>query len=315
MASILKSQVKYRLKSHFFNLPFIVFALAVLIFSNIFIIQDARWASTITITIFVFIADTLLGYYTVKVLLLIKYHRIYKFRVIFLLSLSYVIVPLVATYLGIAFNYWLWELNSNFFILFSRIFGITLFVNTFLLFFYYTNSSVTIFEDLKMAKASIESQESQKNEDNNTFLKKKKYVDGESTDDMDSTDISSDKFKDSQEIREYLLLKSNRVLTRIRFDEIVYLEVNLNTVLIQTVKRFYETRSTLGEILQGLPSNFTQISKSIVINLNFFEQLIFESETKRSKAKVTYKGNEEDMEESFYIGRKFLAQFKEKLVK
>lgn len=310
-----KSRVKHRFKSHFFNLPFIIFALAVLIFSNIFVIQDNRWASTITITVFVFIADTLLGYYTVKALLLIKYHRIYKFQVIFLLSLSYVIVPLIATYLGIAFNDWLWVINNDFFVLFSKIFGITLFANTFLLFFYYTNTSVIIFEDLKIAKASIELQESQKIKDNNTSIKKEKYIGEKSTDNINSLDDSFSEPKNSQETREYLLLKSNRVLTRIRFDEIVYLEVNLNTVLIQTVKRFYETRSTLGEILQGLPSNFIQISKSIVINLNFFEQLIFESETRRSKAKVTYKGNEEDMEESFYIGRKFLAQFKEKLVK
>lgn len=75
--------------------------------------------------------------------------------------------------------------------------------------------------------------------------------------------------KSSSAKRDFIFLKSDKKLHRIRFPEILYLEAIENYVKVVTDKDVIVTRTTLKNLIPELPADsFLQIHKSYVVNMN-----------------------------------------------
>lgn len=310
------------MESRFLRPHYLLFFFFVLLISVLFIVTDLN---TITITgillstllsSLIFVVNFWLGYTFIKVYFLKKAY--YRFKSVILLCVSYIVTPLLLGYVvyeifpQIADNR---ILNKEFSSFITLVLGINFLANTLLLLFYGSNTTVVDFaNEVESRKLfpDLESEEDTVSMDNQGKTSKVEpftaNIPATQETETESTTSGEDK-------KRYLIFQRNRILYRVKFTSIVYLEVDLNTVFLQTTKEFYEMRSTLGDIMVGLPNNFFQVNKSIVINLDYFDQLIFENETKRSKVKVKFIQDEEEMEESFYVGRKYLQELKQILAK
>ncbi|EPR74543.1 two-component system response regulator protein [Winogradskyella psychrotolerans RS-3] len=72
---------------------------------------------------------------------------------------------------------------------------------------------------------------------------------------------------------DFLILKENKVLHKVFYTDIQYIEAFGDYVKVHTTEKTIVTHSTLSKFMSSLPDNFLRIHKSFCINLNKMNRL------------------------------------------
>ena len=72
---------------------------------------------------------------------------------------------------------------------------------------------------------------------------------------------------------DFLILKENKVLHKVFYTDIQYIEAFGDYVIVPTIEKTIVTHSTFSKFMSSLPDNFLRIHKSFCINLNKMNRL------------------------------------------
>ena len=80
-------------------------------------------------------------------------------------------------------------------------------------------------------------------------------------------------FSEGTEISDFIILKENKALHKVFFDDILYVEAFGDYVKVHTTNKTIVTHSTFKNLKEKLPDHFMQIHKSFCVNTNKLEQI------------------------------------------